>query len=94
MTFPRLIGFANVTTASLRSETDIYELPDLAFSFSLGRDHPLTSASRKASGTNSFLQSYSKELLRQTAFLKATLRVMTEGFLKPIAKTAFFKAIL
>ena len=54
----------------------------------------LTSASRKASGTNRFFQSYSKELPRQTAFLKATLRVMTEGFLKPNAKTAFFKAIL
>ena len=42
----------------------------------------------------SFFQSYSKELLGQTVFLKATQRVMTEGFLKPNAKTAFFKAIL
>ena len=32
-----------------------------------------------------------KNLLGQTAFLKATLRVMTEGFLKPNAKTAFLK---
>ena len=48
----------------------------------------------KSLGTNSFFQSYSKESLKQTAFLKATLRVMTEGFLKPNAKTAFFKAIL
>ena len=34
-TFPRSIGFAVVTTASLRSETDIYESPDLASSFPL-----------------------------------------------------------
>ena len=36
----------------------------------------------------------SNELLGQLAFLKATQRVMTESFLKPNAKTAFFKAIL
>ena len=35
VTFPRLIEFANVTTASLPSETDIHELSDFAFSFSL-----------------------------------------------------------
>ena len=44
-------------------------------------------AGRTSIETNSFSQ-------RQTAFFKATLRVMTEGFLKPNAKTAFFKAIL
>ena len=35
VTFPRLIGFVDVTTTSLPSETDIYESPDLAFSFPL-----------------------------------------------------------
>ena len=49
---------------------------------------------KRVTETNSFSQSYSKELMRQTAFLRATLRVITEGFLKPNAKTAFFKAIL
>ena len=34
-TFLRSIGFANVTTASLPSETDIHESPDFAFSFPL-----------------------------------------------------------
>ena len=57
-------------------------------------DSLLTSASRKASGTNSFFQSYSKELLRQTAFFKASPRVRTEGFLKPKAKTAFLRNLV
>ena len=35
VTFPRSIGFVDVTTASLPSETDIHESPDLAFSFPL-----------------------------------------------------------
>ena len=33
MIVPRSIGFANVTTASLPSETDVYESPDLVFLF-------------------------------------------------------------
>ena len=71
VTFPRSIGFADVTTASLPSETDIYELPDLAFSFPLSRDYPLKSALRKAFGTTAFFIATQTELLEQTAFLKA-----------------------
>ena len=37
-----------------------------------------------------FFKATQKELVGQTAFLKA----LKEGFLKPNAKTAFFKAIL
>ena len=73
MTFPRSIGFVDVTTASLPSKTDIYdyESPDLASSFPLRRDYPLKNASRKASGTTAFFKATQKELLGQTAFLKA-----------------------
>ena len=35
VTFPRSIEFANITTASLPSQNDIHESPDLAFSFLL-----------------------------------------------------------
>ena len=64
-------ALVDATTASLQSETDIYESPDLAFSFPLRRDYPLKSASRKASGTTAFFKAIQKELLGQTAFLKA-----------------------
>ena len=67
----RSIGFVDVTTASLPSETDIYESPDLAFTFPLCDDYPPKSASRKASGTTAFFEATQKELLGQTAFLKA-----------------------
>ena len=38
------------------------------FSLLLRRDYPLTSASRKASGTNSFFQSYTEELWQSVSW--------------------------
>ena len=42
---------------------------------------------------NSFFQSYSKRVTGTNSFSQSSQRVMTEDFLKPNAKTAFFKAI-
>ena len=70
VTFPHSIGFVDVTTASLLSETDIYESPDLAFSFPLRRYYPQKSASRNASGTTVFFKATQKELLGQQLFSK------------------------
>ena len=39
-------------------------------------------------------RSYSKRVAGTNSFSRSSQRVMTEGFLKPNAKTAFFKAIL
>ena len=43
---------------------------------------------------NSFFPSYLKRVTGTNSFSQSSQRVMTEGFLKPNAKTAFFKAIL
>ena len=48
----------------------------------------------KSFWNNSFFQSYSKRVSWTNSFSQSSQRVMTEGFLKPNAKTAFFKAIL
>ena len=96
VTFPRSIGFDDVTTASLPSETDIYELPlaRSCFLVSTLTRLPTEECITKSFWDNSFFQSYSKRVTKTNSFSQSSQRVMTEGFLKPYAKTAFFKAIL
>ena len=85
--------YVDDTFVIYQNEKESKESPDLAFLFPLRRDYPLKSASRKAFGTAAFFKATQKELLGQQLFSmlsKSNDRV----FLKPNAKTAFFKAIL
>ena len=62
--FPRSIGFANVTTASLPSETDIHETPDIARPCFLVRTLtrlPTDECVTKSFWDSSLFQSYSEE---------------------------------
>ena len=81
MTFSRSIGFVDVITASLPSENDIYQSPDLASSLPLRRDYPLKSASRKISGITGFFKATQEELLGQQLFSKLS-KSYDRGFLE------------